>query len=185
MIIISTPKTTISTHNFLLFICGVQHQADYKGAQRHLPPPPPPKKKKKKQKQQKRSHYIHKIGLPTRVNCVLLLAVCVTEAADSSTQTQYAWFSKRYNQCSLFFCTPYYCFCRHKFRYHGKTISLLRKCVFSLTIPMPEHLLLLVRQMETPVSPMKVAVHRRSLRLLYSLRATGVWSGQIPFLSGS
>ena len=46
-------------------------------------------------------------------------------------------------------------------------------------------LLLLVRQMETPVSPMKVAVHRRSLRLPYSLRATGVWSGQIPFLSGS
>ena len=45
--------------------------------------------------------------------------------------------------------------------------------------------LLLVRQMETPVSPMKVAVHRRSLRLPYSLRATGVWSGQIPFLSGS
>ena len=42
-------------------------------------------------------------------------------------------------------------------------------------------LLLLVRQMETPVSPMKVA----SLRLPYSLRATGVWSGQIPFLSGS
>ena len=46
-------------------------------------------------------------------------------------------------------------------------------------------LLLLVRQMEIPVSPMKVAVHRRSLRLPYSLRATGVWSGQIPFLSGS
>ena len=46
-------------------------------------------------------------------------------------------------------------------------------------------LLLLVRQMETPVSPMKVAVHRRSLRLPYSLRAKGVWSGQIPFLSGS
>ena len=52
----------------------------------------------------------------------------------------------------------------------------------------PSHsilLLLLVRQMEIPVSPMKVAVHRRSLRLPYSLRATGVWSGQIPFLSGS
>ena len=32
--------------------------------------------------------------------------------------------------------------------------------------------------------PDKVAVHRRSLRLPYSLRATGVWSGQIPFLSG-
>ena len=46
-------------------------------------------------------------------------------------------------------------------------------------------LLLLIRQMETPVSSMKVAVHRKSLRLLYSLRATGVWSGQIPFLSGS
>ena len=46
-------------------------------------------------------------------------------------------------------------------------------------------LFLLVRQMEIPVSPMKVAVHRRSLRLPYSLRATGVWSGQIPFLSGS
>ena len=46
-------------------------------------------------------------------------------------------------------------------------------------------ILLLVRQMEIPVSPMKVAVHRRSLRLPYSLRATGVWSGQIPFLSGS
>ena len=46
-------------------------------------------------------------------------------------------------------------------------------------------LLLLVRQMEIPVSPMKVAVHRRSLRLPYSLRAKGVWSGQIPFLSGS
>ena len=46
-------------------------------------------------------------------------------------------------------------------------------------------LLLLVRQMEIPVSPMKVAVHRRSLRLSYSLRATEVWSGQIPFLSGS
>ena len=46
-------------------------------------------------------------------------------------------------------------------------------------------LLLLVRQMETPVSSMKVAVHRKSLRLPYSLRATGVWSGQIPFLSGS
>ena len=28
-------------------------------------------------------------------------------------------------------------------------------------------LLLLVRQMETPVSPMKVAVHRRSLRLTH------------------
>ena len=47
------------------------------------------------------------------------------------------------------------------------------------------YLLLLIRQMEIPVSPMKVAVHRRSLRLPYSLRATGVWSGQIPFLSGS
>ena len=35
-------------------------------------------------------------------------------------------------------------------------------------------LLLLVRQMEIPVSPMKVAVHRRSLRLPYSLRATGL-----------
>ena len=35
------------------------------------------------------------------------------------------------------------------------------------------------------VSPMKVAVHCRSLRLPYSLRAKGVWSGQIPFLSGS
>ena len=46
-------------------------------------------------------------------------------------------------------------------------------------------LLLLVRQMEIPVSPMKVAVHCRSLRLPYSLRAKGVWSGQIPFLSGS
>ena len=46
-------------------------------------------------------------------------------------------------------------------------------------------LLLLIRQMEIPVSPTKVAVHRRSLRLPYSLRATGVWSGQIPFLSGS
>ena len=46
-------------------------------------------------------------------------------------------------------------------------------------------LLLLVRQMEIPVSPMKVAVHGRSLRLQYSLRATGVWSGQIPFLSVS
>ena len=33
-------------------------------------------------------------------------------------------------------------------------------------------LLLLVRQMEIPVSPMKVAVHLRSLRLPYSLRAT-------------
>ena len=44
---------------------------------------------------------------------------------------------------------------------------------------------LLVRQMEIPVSPMTVAVHRRSLRLPYSLRAKGVWSGQIPFLSGS
>ena len=47
------------------------------------------------------------------------------------------------------------------------------------------NLLILVRQIETPVSSMKVAVHRRSLRLPYSLRATGVWSGQIPFLSGS
>ena len=46
-------------------------------------------------------------------------------------------------------------------------------------------LLLLVCQTETPVSSMKVAVHFKSLRLPYSLRATGVWSGQIPFLSGS
>ena len=34
--------------------------------------------------------------------------------------------------------------------------------------------------MEIPVSPMKVAVHCRSLRLPYSLRAKGVWSGQTP-----
>ena len=46
-------------------------------------------------------------------------------------------------------------------------------------------LLLLGRQMETPVSSVKVAVHRRSPRLPYSLRAMGVWSGQIPFLSDS
>ena len=39
-------------------------------------------------------------------------------------------------------------------------------------------LLLLVRQMEIPVSPMKVAVHRRSLRLPYSLRAT-LWFKQV------
>ena len=45
--------------------------------------------------------------------------------------------------------------------------------------------LLLVRQMETPVSSMKVAVRRRSSRLPQSLRATGVWSGQIPFLRSS
>ena len=46
-------------------------------------------------------------------------------------------------------------------------------------------LLLLGHQMETPVSSMKVAVHSKSLRLPYSLRAMGVWSGQIPFLSDS
>ena len=44
---------------------------------------------------------------------------------------------------------------------------------------------LLDRQMETPVSSMKVAVHHRSPRLPQSLRATGVWSGQTPFLSSS
>ena len=47
------------------------------------------------------------------------------------------------------------------------------------------NLLRLVRQIDTPVSSMKVEVHRKSLRLPYSLWATGVWSGQIPFLSGS
>ena len=60
-----------------------------------------------------------------------------------------------------------------------------RKHRMAGTFKLVSDLLLLVRQMETPVSPMKVAVHRRSLRLPYSLRATGVWSGQIPFLSGS
>ena len=44
-------------------------------------------------------------------------------------------------------------------------------------------LLFLARQMETPVSSMKVAVHCRSSRLPCSLGAMGVWSGQIPFLS--
>ena len=33
--------------------------------------------------------------------------------------------------------------------------------------------------METLVSSMKVAVHRKSDRLPYSLRATGVWSGSL------
>ena len=42
---------------------------------------------------------------------------------------------------------------------------------------------LLVRQMETAVSSMKVAVHCMSLRLAYSLWAMGLWSGQIHFLS--
>ena len=58
-------------------------------------------------------------------------------------------------------------------------------CVCMYVLMCTYLLLLLVRQMEIPVSPMKVAVHRRSLRLPYSLRAKGVWSGQIPFLSGS
>ena len=59
---------------------------------------------------------------------------------------------------------------------------------FDLLLRRRRRLLLLlpsVRQMETPVSSMKVAVHRRSSRLPSSLRATGEWSGQIPFLSSS
>ena len=39
--------------------------------------------------------------------------------------------------------------------------------------------------MEIPVSAMDVVVRQRSSRLSYSLRGIGLWSGQIPFLSGS
>ena len=67
-------------------------------------------------------------------------------------------------------------------RSHNVALSRTASPVIELNRP---GFLLLVRQMEAPVSSMKVAVHRKSLRLPYSLRATGVWSGQIPFLSGS
>ena len=43
-------------------------------------------------------------------------------------------------------------------------------------------LLLLVHQMETLVSLMRVAVHRRSSRLPWSLRVTGVSSGQVMMI---
>ena len=66
-----------------------------------------------------------------------------------------------------------------------KFTEFLCTCWEDMFLPQDLLLLLLIRQMEIPVSPMKVAVHRRSLRLPYSLRATGMWSGQIPFLSGS
>ena len=45
--------------------------------------------------------------------------------------------------------------------------------------------LLILRQMETPVSAMEEAEGCRSSRLPCSMRTSVVWSGQIPFLSGS
>ena len=61
---------------------------------------------------------------------------------------------------------------------HAHIHSIVQTHTYLLLLP-------LVHQMETPVSSMKVAVHQKSLRLPYSLRATGVRSGRIPFLSGS
>ena len=102
-----------------------------------------------------------------------LLCLCVSVSLLPSIPLSLSMF------LSLFVCIPL------PLSFQSMVCYLCRLIVSNAANDYMPVYLLLVRQMEIPVSPMKVAVHRRSRRLPYSLRAKGVWSGQIPFLSGS